>query len=315
MASYRPEHWCRGPEREGNVSDEYGDEWSQAPASPDESPGSTPGGWTESPATGGDAWYQEADANAPPDGSSDLRVKSDFELQILGARPDEAAAAWPTLTGPDRIGVTAAMAAVFGSAFAQAFVVTPTDLGTDEGDIHNIAPSQVEALGFQYARTEGNFQIYYRPSGRRYELKVFHDADRDEQESDPGVPDEDSGKLAEARSECEHLDAWYSSLRDLSAEARHRLRATDYPVAYCRVQQSMYAFGAAIQAATDRSATWRVGDASRVELEGYRARVNAYFESWQSRALADETWDGLPGPLDSDGNFVDCEQILANAGG
>ena len=43
--------------------------------------------------------------------------------------------------------------------------------------------------------------------------------------------------------------------------------------------------------------------------------MNDYYRSWQTRALADETWDGLPTPRDSDGNFVDCEQIVANAGG
>jgi hypothetical protein len=297
------------------VSDEYGDQWSEAPARVDESPDSAPGGWVEASETDGNAWFEESDASAPPDAASDRRLKSDFELQQLGAKPDVAAAAWPTLTEQDRLGVTAAMSAVFGSAFAQAFVVTPTDLGIDKGDIRDIAPSQVEARGYQYARTEGNCQIYYRPSGRRYELKVYHDADHGEPDPEPGVVDADSGMLTEARAECEQLDTWYSSLRGLSEEARHRLRATDYPVAYCRVQQSMYAFGAAIQAATERSATWRVSDAALLELEGYRARVNAYYESWQSRALADETWDGLPGPLDSDGNFVDCEQILANAGG
>ena len=210
------------------MSGEYGDEWSEAPASPDESPGPAPGTWTDAPPTGGDAWYQETDASAPPEAGSDHHVNTDFELQTLGADPHAAAAAWPTLTDQEKGCVTTAMGAVFGSPFAQAFVVTPTDLGIDKDDIRNVAPSQVEALGFQYARTAGNCQIYYRPSGRRFELNVYHDADRHE-DSDPGV-DGDAGMLAEARGECEHLDSWYSSLRGLAAEARHRLRATDYPV-------------------------------------------------------------------------------------
>lgn len=296
------------------MSGDYGDEWSEAPASPDESSGTAPGTWTDAPPTGGDAWFQETDASAPPEAGSDHQVHTDFELQTLGAEPYEAAKAWPTLTDQEKVSVTTAMGAVFGSAFAQAFVVTPKDPGIQTNDIHNIAPSQLEALGYQYARTHGNFQIYFHPCGRRYELKVFHDADRAE-EPEAGVVDADAGMLAEARAECEALDSWYSSLRGLAADARHRLRAADYPVAWCRVYQSIIAFGWAIQAATDRSANWRVSDASLVELEGYRTRVNAYYQSWQSRALAGETWDGLPTPLDSAGNFVDCDQIVANAGG
>jgi hypothetical protein len=294
------------------VSDEYGQEWSQAPAASQEPASSSENAWTEGSATGGEAWYQEGDSGA--DAASDLRLKSDFEVQVLGADPYAAAAAWPTLSDLDKLGVTAAMATVFGVAFAQEFVVTPTDLSVDQDDIRNVAPSQVEAQGFHFARTAGNYQIYYRPSGRRFELKVFHDADEVGEDADSGEADDDSGMLAEARAECEHLDAWYSSLRALSEEARHRLRAADYPLAWCRVEQSMYAFGAAIQAAFDRSSTWEVSDEALIELHGYVERVNAYFESWQSLALANETWDGLPTPRSADGNFVDCQQVMANGG-
>ena len=119
------------------MSDEYGQEWSQAPAAPQGPASSSENAWTEGSATSGEAWYQEGDSDA--DAASDLRLKSDFEVQVLGADPYAAAAAWPTLTDLDKVGVTAAMAAVFGVAFAQEFVVTPTDLSVDQDDIRNVA--------------------------------------------------------------------------------------------------------------------------------------------------------------------------------
>ena len=110
------------------MSDGYGQQWSsgepaappaeeeqeepswgeQAEAAWDEFTDQVEETWDAAVETVQDAWAKVtdgdgyADGGVPPDAGADLRIKSDFELQVLAADPGDAAAAWPSMTEPER---------------------------------------------------------------------------------------------------------------------------------------------------------------------------------------------------------------------
>ncbi|MGH2917124.1 MAG: DUF4157 domain-containing protein [Solirubrobacteraceae bacterium] len=123
-----------------------------------------------------------------------------FQIELAGADPAAAHRAWGTLTAAERDEVVARLAKSFGTGFAVEFrrFIGHADLLVDQDSIRNIAPSQISAQGFTFGRWEGDQQMWYRPSGRTFILKVFFRKPEGEPETPVHTTPQDAGEEPES---------------------------------------------------------------------------------------------------------------------
>jgi hypothetical protein len=166
----------------------------------------------------------------------------------------------------------------------------------------------LEAQGYVWQRTE---QFKSDPS--HYEEIWVHPQTGDvvhRYVSAGAEPAEDEPDLVEARGTCEYLNDMWQNIIDRREEALRARNTSEYPVAWCEGRAAGYAYGSAVGRATARMSQWHVTPDQQSALDEQVRCVAGHVQWLDSHEASEETYAALPTPMDAEGNFLNCAEIL-----